>query len=553
MGNHTGKDGHGATGSPLDFFHTPATTPSQPETIAMALSTAAACSRIQTLSPACSITPLTPSPVAEWLQKQPPPAEWALMSPDSVAVSETKAAVGIREAVASPPSLESWQERDSGLEPQAAEEGAGEQTPLGLLRLMERYRASVELSPHTDATTGAELLGHLIAQKDELVEEVDTLREMLRRERLEWQQFQSDLQVAVSVADRLRIESEQALAQLQENHRALEHQLAQALHRQEEKDRQLESLRAELRDVSVKLAKVTQQQQQQQERAKLVALKDSLKDVGDRQTEGRERVEGEEKPEAANGEKRNDRSDASEEADDDVLEGEGAERGQLMGRGVAEGYLRSLAALERKKERQKTPRRIVKLSERSWSLSRLPLSTEPPGLTETSTKTSTTFPLCKKEEQVKQETAERLLQRQDSWSSFSTGKRDEDLNSNPTKPQDGFSALLRRHGGSRRNSLLRWCQSRTQGYENIEITNFSSSWEDGLAFCAVYHTYLPDLIPYDILNPVDKKDNLNLAFKTGESVGIPATLSVEEMLKACGPDWQSVLAYVESIFRHFEM
>lgn len=27
----------------------------------------------------------------------------------------------------------------------------------------------------------------------------------------------------------------------------------------------------------------------------------------------------------------------------------------------------------------------------------------------------------------------------------------------------------------------------------------------------------------------------------------------EEMLKADGPDWQSVLAYVESIFRHFEL
>lgn len=40
--------------------------------------------------------------------------------------------------------------------------------------------------------------------------------------------------------------------------------------------------------------------------------------------------------------------------------------------------------------------------------------------------------------------------------------------------------------------------------QNIEITNFSSSWEDGLAFCAVYHTYLPDLIPYNILNPLDK-------------------------------------------------
>lgn len=142
-------------GSPLDFFHTPATTPSQPETIAMALSTAAACSRIQTLSPACSITPLTPSPVAEWIQKRPAPAEWALISPDSVADSETKMGVGFREAVGSPPSVDSWQERDSGLEPQAAEERVTEVTPLGLLRLMERYRASVEVTSHSDATTGA--------------------------------------------------------------------------------------------------------------------------------------------------------------------------------------------------------------------------------------------------------------------------------------------------------------------------------------------------------------------------------------------------------------
>lgn len=41
-------------------------------------------------------------------------------------------------------------------------------------------------------------------------------------------------------------------------------------------------------------------------------------------------------------------------------------------------------------------------------------------------------------------------------------------------------------------------------WQNIEITNFSSSWEDGLAFCAVYHTYLPGHIAYDILSPVDK-------------------------------------------------
>lgn len=149
-------------GSPLDFFHTPATTPSQPETIAMALSTAAASSRIQT--PTCTIAPLTLSPVAEWIQNRAAPAEWALINMDSVAGSEVMAAVRCREAAGSPaslpppggwPSEESWQERDSGLEPQAAGERAKEDTSLGLLRLMERYSASVELNRRTDATAGA--------------------------------------------------------------------------------------------------------------------------------------------------------------------------------------------------------------------------------------------------------------------------------------------------------------------------------------------------------------------------------------------------------------
>lgn len=173
------------------------------------------------------------------------------------------------------------------------------------------------------------------------------------------------------MADRLRIESEQALAQLQEKHRALEHQLAQALHRQEEKDRQLESLRAEHREASRKLAKVAQQQQQ--ERAELEVLKNSLKDVCDRQKErqGCREGDGEERikhieTEAASPEKQNNISNTNKVADDDVQEGDEAERGKLMGGGVAEGYLRSLAALEKKKERQKNPRRIIKLSERSW-------------------------------------------------------------------------------------------------------------------------------------------------------------------------------------------
>ncbi|XP_074471214.1 uncharacterized protein LOC141755841 [Sebastes fasciatus] len=589
MGNQTGRDGHSTTGSPLDFFHTPPTTPSEAELTAMALSTAASSSsKAQTPSPAgSSNTPSTTSPLADWTQKLPTaPSEWAVISVDSI-TSETNgsdAAVRRGKAAGSPvrpaslppsrgsPSEQSWQERDSGMEPQAAAERAGEEMTLVLFSLMEHYRASLGLNPNTDVTTGAvELLRRLITERDELVEEVDTLRETLRTERLEWHQFQCDLQVAVSVADRLRVESEQALGSLQENHRAVEERLAQALSRQQEKNGELESLRAEHRDVCCKLTELTLQQRR--ERAELDALRDAcrVKDATDcdEQKERRDseegRVEGiqeevvEEKPdtEPENAEKEKEENESNQEVDDEVIghdpeEANGSGNGQLTGKGVAEGYLRSLAVLEKKKE-GKDPRRIVMLSERSWSLSRLPLPVDSPGENGTSKNTSTTLPLCKKEETPKRRRMDRVLQRQDSWSSFYTGKQDEDQSLDSFKPQDGFSALLRRHGGSRRNSLLRWCQSRTQGYKNIEITNFSSSWEDGLAFCAVYHTYLPNHIPYDTLDPADKKENLDLAFKTGESVGITATLTVEEMLKADGPDWQTVLGYVESIFRHFEM
>ena len=152
-------------GSPLDFFHTPPTTPSEEELAAMALSSAAPPNKAQTPSPAGSTTPSTTSPIAEWAQKLSAPTEWAVISVDGVNCSETSdAAARQGKAASSPaslapsrgsPSEQNWQERDSGLEPQAAEERAGEEMTLVLLSLMEHYRASLGLTPNTDLTTGA--------------------------------------------------------------------------------------------------------------------------------------------------------------------------------------------------------------------------------------------------------------------------------------------------------------------------------------------------------------------------------------------------------------
>lgn len=89
--------------------------------------------------------------------------------------------------------------------------------------------------------------------------------------------------------------------------------------------------------------------------------------------------------------------------------------------------------------------------------------------------------------------------------------------------KDPLSALVK-NGGSKRNALLKWCQNKTVGYRNIDITNFSSSWNDGLAFCAIMHSYLKDQIPYDSLGPHDKRRNFTIAFSAAESVGIHTTL-----------------------------
>lgn len=89
--------------------------------------------------------------------------------------------------------------------------------------------------------------------------------------------------------------------------------------------------------------------------------------------------------------------------------------------------------------------------------------------------------------------------------------------------KDPLSALVK-NGGSKRNALLKWCQNKTVGYRNIDITNFSSSWNDGLALCAILHSYLPERVPYDSLTPSEKRRNFTIAFAAAESVGIPTTL-----------------------------
>ncbi|XP_068232743.1 cytospin-A-like isoform X2 [Palaemon carinicauda] len=113
-------------------------------------------------------------------------------------------------------------------------------------------------------------------------------------------------------------------------------------------------------------------------------------------------------------------------------------------------------------------------------------------------------------------------------------------------------ACLAQGGGSKRNALLKWCQNKTIGYTNVDITNFSSSWNDGLALCAILDTYLPEKISYKRLSPANKRENFEVAISAAESVGIPNLLDVSDMITSERPNWQTVYNYVTSIYCHFE-
>ncbi|KAG1684343.1 Smoothelin [Nymphon striatum] len=104
-----------------------------------------------------------------------------------------------------------------------------------------------------------------------------------------------------------------------------------------------------------------------------------------------------------------------------------------------------------------------------------------------------------------------------------------------------------------KDSILSWCQSKTKEYENINITNFSSSWANGLAFCALTHHFYPDAYDYYALKPENRRINFDLAFRMAEECGgVCPLLETDDMIMMKDkPDWKCVFTYVQSLYQKY--
>ncbi|KAM4846729.1 EH domain-binding protein 1-like protein 1 isoform 1-T1 [Thomomys bottae] len=93
-------------------------------------------------------------------------------------------------------------------------------------------------------------------------------------------------------------------------------------------------------------------------------------------------------------------------------------------------------------------------------------------------------------------------------------------------------------------SLLEWCQEVTTGYRGVCITNFTTSWRNGLAFCAILHRFHPDKINYASLDPLNIKQNNKQAFDGFESLGVSRLLEPADMVLLSVPDKLIVMTYL---------
>ncbi|XP_028711705.1 EH domain-binding protein 1-like protein 1 isoform X2 [Peromyscus leucopus] len=93
-------------------------------------------------------------------------------------------------------------------------------------------------------------------------------------------------------------------------------------------------------------------------------------------------------------------------------------------------------------------------------------------------------------------------------------------------------------------SLLEWCQEVTKGYRGVCITNFTTSWRNGLAFCAILHRFYPDKIDYLSLDPLDIKQNNKQAFDGFAALGVSRLLEPADMVLLSVPDKLIVMTYL---------
>jgi cortexillin 1/2 len=101
-------------------------------------------------------------------------------------------------------------------------------------------------------------------------------------------------------------------------------------------------------------------------------------------------------------------------------------------------------------------------------------------------------------------------------------------------------------------TLLKWVREMTQGYKGVNIVDFKTSFNDGLAFLALLHRFDSKLFDYDKLREENTAlKNAEMAFEMAEKqLGVPKILKPEQLVEG-KVDERSIILYVSLFFHAF--
>uniref|UniRef100_A0A5F8HKQ5 Molecule interacting with CasL protein 1 n=1 Tax=Monodelphis domestica TaxID=13616 RepID=A0A5F8HKQ5_MONDO len=98
--------------------------------------------------------------------------------------------------------------------------------------------------------------------------------------------------------------------------------------------------------------------------------------------------------------------------------------------------------------------------------------------------------------------------------------------------------------------LLLWCQKQTAGYPGVQVTNFSSSWADGQALCALIHRLRPNLLDLSTVQGAGALETTARAVKLAEQeLGIAPVIPPQVLV--AGSDPLGLIAYLSQFYSAF--
>lgn len=104
---------------------------------------------------------------------------------------------------------------------------------------------------------------------------------------------------------------------------------------------------------------------------------------------------------------------------------------------------------------------------------------------------------------------------------------------------------------SGRQALMAWSRQAADGYPLAGgIEDFSNSWTDGMALCAVVHRYRPDLLPWSKVKAcASNVERIQLAFDAARTHGIRPLIDADDL--AAGGDEFSMITYLTEVYHQF--